>query len=474
MPSLNLITTTAGRAAILGAIAAPSTIVVADAQLSSVNQSVGVGTTSLSTVVATLTAVGSVRTAGAGHALHLVIVDDSAAAYSVRALAVRLDDGTFLMVYSQSAVIATKSSGSSLHLAFDLTIDADTAATIEFGDTDYALPAATESAAGVLELATSTELDTGTDITRAITPAEFTRRTSFLLAGLSCMNRVQRTPAGGSVSGGLWSICYDSTLGLFVAVGSLGAIQTSPDGKTWTARTAGSSYAGSFYGVATNGAGLLVAVGHLGEIQTSTNGTTWTHRTAAGSYSGDFACVTYGGGLWVAVGQSGAIQTSTNGTTWTARTPAGGFTGVFRSVTYGGGMYAAVGDTGTIQTSTNGSTWVSRTSSTSRALYGVAYSPYGFCAVGSYNTIAISSDGIAWTSVEGASTSQNTMCITYASGCFVACAGTDGVIWVLDSRGVAKKVATRSDITTDSYAVCFGKNSFVFVGENGAIEQAFL
>lgn len=167
--ALNLITTTAGRAAILAGVAGGTLIQVDDVQVSQVHQSVSISTTALASVHKTLTdVVGSVRPAGSGHALHVVIRDDSTDSYTIRALSLRLSDTTALMVYSQTDPIAVKASGSSLHLAIDLTIDADTAATITFGDTDYALPAASTDNAGIAELATLAEIATGTDPLRVV------------------------------------------------------------------------------------------------------------------------------------------------------------------------------------------------------------------------------------------------------------------------------------------------------------------
>lgn len=184
--ALDLITTTAGRNAIIAAITNGTSIQVKDVRLSDTDQAVSTATTALTSVVATLTdVVGSVRAAGAGNAMHLVIKDDSAAAYTVRALSVRLLDNTVLMVYSQAAAIATKAAGSSLHLAIDLSIDADLAATITFGDTDYALPAASESSPGLIEIATSAEVVTGSDAVRAVTPAGLTAGVAAKLLQLS-------------------------------------------------------------------------------------------------------------------------------------------------------------------------------------------------------------------------------------------------------------------------------------------------
>jgi hypothetical protein len=178
--ALDVITTTAGRAAILGAVASSGTITVQDCQISETNQTVTPSTVALASVVATLTSVvGSVRSAGAGHALHVVVKDESAASYTVRAFALRLTGGTILMVYSQAGAIATKASDSTLLLAFDWTIDADTAATIDFGDTDFALPAASETVPGVVELATIAETQAGADAVRAVTPAALASLTSL-------------------------------------------------------------------------------------------------------------------------------------------------------------------------------------------------------------------------------------------------------------------------------------------------------
>lgn len=164
--------TTAGRAAVLTAVGLSDTLLAKDVQLSATAQSVGIGTTALASVVKTLTSVvGSVRPAGAGHALHVVVTDSSADTYDVRAFSLRLSDDTALLVYSQAGVIASKASPSALLLAFDLTIDADLAATITFGDTDFVLPAASASAPGIIETATDAESIAGLDALRAVTPA---------------------------------------------------------------------------------------------------------------------------------------------------------------------------------------------------------------------------------------------------------------------------------------------------------------
>lgn len=116
----------------------------------------------------------------------------------------------------------------------------------------------------------------------------------------------------------------------FVAVGYDGAsigfalpiIYSSADGgSSWTVRTAGGSPpAGDGLNAITYAAGLFVAVGYNGHIQTSPDGITWTKRTAAAA--DDLLCITHNGTAFVAGGINaantrGCVQVSTDGITWT-------------------------------------------------------------------------------------------------------------------------------------------------------------
>jgi hypothetical protein len=81
---------------------------------------------------------------------------------------------------------------------------------------------------------------------------------------------------------------------------------TSPDGVTWTARTAPDA---EWFSV-TYGDGLFVAVGDgTKPVMTSPDGVTWTAQTAPDT---DWYSVTYGNGLFVAVGD-GTKQVMTSG-----------------------------------------------------------------------------------------------------------------------------------------------------------------
>src|SRR5690606_27701947 len=95
----------------------------------------------------------------------------------------------------------------------------------------------------------------------------------------------------------------------FVAVAYNGTnrVMTSPDGITWTSRTAGENNWNSI----TYGNDIFVAVATDGtnRVMTSPDGITWTSRAAA--EDNQWRSVTYGNGLFVAVTQKGTNRVMT-------------------------------------------------------------------------------------------------------------------------------------------------------------------
>jgi hypothetical protein len=114
---------------------------------------------------------------------------------------------------------------------------------------------------------------------------------------------------------------------------------TSPDGITWTSRSAAAD--NRWYSV-TYGNGLFVAVSYdrTNRVMTSPDGINWTSRTAASD--DEWLFVTYGNGLFVAVSWTGTnrVMTSPDGINWTSRTAASDDEWLF--VTYGNGLFVAV------------------------------------------------------------------------------------------------------------------------------------
>ncbi len=189
---------------------------------------------------------------------------------------------------------------------------------------------------------------------------------------------------------------------LFCIVGATGAIYTSSDGVSWTARTADNSYGDDFHSVIYNGT-LWCAVGETGEIQTSPDGETWTHRVADSSYIGTFYCVGFDSdGMFCVAGETGEIQTSTDGETWTHQTADDSFAEIFYGIVYGSNTWCLVGDSGEIQTSPDGETWTHRVADagyTVGTFYSVAHNRVNtFMVVGEDDEIQISSDAVSWES----------------------------------------------------------------------------
>lgn len=99
------------------------------------------------------------------------------------------------------------------------------------------------------------------------------------------------------------AVTYDGTN--FIAVGNSTSVATSPDGITWTTRTASASR--TWFSVA-GGGGVVAACSIDGttRVMTSTDhGITWTQRTDDRSLEAEnWTSINYGGGLFCIIGQS--------------------------------------------------------------------------------------------------------------------------------------------------------------------------
>lgn len=171
-------------------------------------------------------------------------------------------------------------------------------------------------------------------------------------------------------------------------------ICTSNNGTSWGApQTISGFSAGETIRRAAFGAGLYVLVGGLGQIRTSPDASTWTSRTSGVTLA--MWGVFFINNVFIALtGSAGGILTSADGITWTVR--ATGVTQTFYWVIYAAGLYVLVGSSGAIVTSSNLTSWTSRTSGTSNDLFCVTYSTAGFLAVGANGVARISSAGTSW------------------------------------------------------------------------------
>lgn len=274
-----------------------------------------------------------------------------------------------------------------------------------------------------------------------------------------------RTPA---VSATWLAVTYGE--GLFVATG--GAVMTSPDGVTWTQRTAP---AASWFGAA-YGNGTFVAVGPSGKVMSSPDGVTWTLQTPAAAATYGWYSVTFGNGKFVAVasdgttGGVGGVMTSTDGETWTSHDAPSA--NQWRGVTYGGGLYVAVAQTGSsdgtgrVMTSSDGSSWTARDAAAGDPWFSVTYGDGRFAAVARDGHAMTSANGVTWT--DRATVAGSWRSVTYGDGTFVAVSNDDSnpqVMTSTDGATWATSAAASNDLW---FAVTYDGGMFVSVAQGGA------
>lgn len=106
----------------------------------------------------------------ADNIIHVSVRDEGNDAYDVAEFGLYTDSGTLFAVYSQdTGPFMQKSAQSSLLLAVDIAIAGLDVTTLSFGDTNFVNPQASETVAGLAEIATQAEVDAGDDDMRFVT-----------------------------------------------------------------------------------------------------------------------------------------------------------------------------------------------------------------------------------------------------------------------------------------------------------------
>lgn len=240
------------------------------------------------------------------------------------------------------------------------------------------------------------------------------------------------------------SVCWGN--GQFVAVGSnspgVGThrVMTSPDGITWTARSTPTNplnptaqltwisvvWNGTNYVAVANGDDNAASV--LNSVMTSPDGITWTIRSAASADS--WSCIAWNGSVLAAVSQTGKVMTSPDGITWTSRTAAAA--NQWYGLAWGNGVFVATsidGVSNRVMTSPDGITWTSRATPNYGNWYQVAYGNGQFIAVSqdiaNPQSMFSNDNGATW-SFRSAAAANTWMGVTYGNGLFVA-VGESGV-----------------------------------------------
>jgi hypothetical protein len=167
---LNIIVTSAGRAALINAVnTGTAPMEVTQVGLSQTFTGPAAGITALPGEFKRLS--GLSGEVVAADTIHVAAFDDSADTYSLRSFALYLQDGTLFAIYGQADPILVKTSESVGALVNDIVFADISAATLIFGDTVFSNPPATTDRRGVVELATVAEAQAGIDALRALTPA---------------------------------------------------------------------------------------------------------------------------------------------------------------------------------------------------------------------------------------------------------------------------------------------------------------
>lgn len=168
--SLNLIVTEEGRAALLNAAqTGTDAVTIVEAGLSATAITPDATMTALPGELRRVSTVGGMATAS--DVIHVSMLDDSTAAYTLRSFALYLDDGRLFAIYGQADPILVKTAESAALIAIDCIFADIAAASVSFGATNFTDPDATTTRKGLIEIATNAEAQGGSDTVRAITPA---------------------------------------------------------------------------------------------------------------------------------------------------------------------------------------------------------------------------------------------------------------------------------------------------------------
>ena len=200
------------------------------------------------------------------------------------------------------------------------------------------------------------------------------------------------------------------------------------------------------------GNSLFVAVGNSGAISTSTDLITWTARTSG--TASNLNSIVYGNGLYLAAGVTSALINSTDGITWSALTY--GATTTIVALGYGNGKYLAASTSGAMRTSTDTITWGAVTANAPAAISSINYgnSKYVWTSGSSTTGIGYSTDAVTWTALTTSIPTAGISNATFFNSLFIAyCAqanadatvilySTDGIRWLSSVFAFAYGAAT--------------------------------
>lgn len=260
--------------------------------------------------------------------------------------------------------------------------------------------------------------------------------------------------------------------GLLVSAG--GYLQSSPDGITWTTQTSPAGFDQPSDVIYANGQFVAVSSDGSYRVATSPDGMSWTRRSAAESNS--WGAIAYGSGLYVAISWDGTnrVMTSPDGVTWTSRiAPARAWS----DVTYGNGRFVA-NAVGYTMTSFDGINWTEH-AATLTGWAKILFAEGQFITTGD-DFVATSNDGINWTRPTTPDGEWNGITYVPGLGLYVAVAysgdervmtSTDSVTWTAQTPA---SVAAWNDVVyANERLVAFASDGSVMTSEcaGGNLEE---
>jgi hypothetical protein len=278
------------------------------------------------------------------------------------------------------------------------------------------------------------------------------------------------SPVVSGTTKGLNDITYAK--GLFIAVGSQGAIVTSPDGRKWTERYVTSKgFSGGFSSILEM-KGKLVAISP-NYLYSSDNGLDWRQEYMPKGVA-PFAAAK-GAEAIVAVGAGGKILRSTDLKHWSVI--ESGINELIAEITYGAGIFTAITNNGSILTSRDqGKTWQVTSFNEDLRLLHVSFGNHMFLLYtmerGIYGDVYLysSADGVGWQRVPmEVPLPSSTSRLSFLQGEFIATTSgskiltsADGRVWTVSDTGALGSIN----------AVAYGNTSYVVVGAYGRIMQS--
>jgi photosystem II stability/assembly factor-like uncharacterized protein len=227
--------------------------------------------------------------------------------------------------------------------------------------------------------------------------------------------------------------------GLYVSVGSYGAVQVSADTVSWAYRPAltNQSFNGIAYG---NNVFVATASSKIGADNTNcilTSSDTWNWTKKELDTKSNIVGVAFGSGVFCACVtgyNNNHILLSQDGKSWSVAAQLD-TNSTINALTYGNGMFIAVGDGSIIYTSTDGSNWTKHNFNVYNGahLFHIA-AGNGVFVVDFFGSIYVSSDCDSWH--DKWSNSDNTQSLQYVNNAFYMTRETgsiyrsgDGVKW---------------------------------------------